>query len=87
MLFDFAVNAGPGRSAKLLQHVLGMPEDGLIGPVTLQNIEIADKLDLISRFSSAKINHYEELPTFPIFGKGWLARVEKVKSRACAMLG
>lgn len=87
LVFDFAVNAGVGRSTKLLQRILGVPEDGSIGPVTLQNIDIADKLDLISRFSQAKVHYYEELPTFHEFGKGWLSRVETVKSRACAMLG
>ena len=87
LIFDFAVNAGVGRAIKTLQDVLGITKDGSIGPVTLQNVDISDKIDLISRYSSAKIRHYESLPTFPEFGKGWLSRVELVKSRACSMLG
>jgi len=87
LIFDFAVNTGVGRAVKMLQNVLGLTEDGSIGPITLQNVDISDKIDLISRYSSAKIKHYEDLPTFPEFGKGWLSRVELVKSRACSMLG
>ena len=87
LIFDFAVNAGVGTAVKLLQNVLGITRDGSVGPVTLQNVAISDKIDLISRCSSAKISHYEDLPAFPEFGKGWLSRVELVKSRACSMLG
>ncbi|TIU89696.1 MAG: hypothetical protein E5W03_03195, partial [Mesorhizobium sp.] len=34
-VFDFAVNSGPGRAAKYLQAVLGVVQDGRIGPATL----------------------------------------------------
>jgi lysozyme family protein len=70
LVFDFAVNAGPGRSVKLVQRVLGIPEDGIIGPQTIQSIKTADKNDLVSRFSDVKTKYYESLPTFATFGKG-----------------
>jgi len=35
LVFDFAVNAGPGRSAKILQSAVGVTPDGGIGPITL----------------------------------------------------
>src|SRR5690606_33792979 len=34
-VFDFAVNSGPSRAAKYLQAVLGVAQDGKIGPQTL----------------------------------------------------
>jgi lysozyme family protein len=35
-VFDLAVNSGPPRASTLLQRVLGVAEDGLIGPITLE---------------------------------------------------
>jgi len=87
LVFDFAVNAGPGRSIKTLQKTLSVPEDGVIGPVTLQNIDITDKTELITRFSDEKKQFYESLPTFATFGKGWLKRVDEARVNASNMLG
>jgi len=87
LVFDFAVNSGPGRSIKMLQRALGLPEDGAVGPVTLQNVDVMDKTELISRFSDAKKHFYESLPTFATFGKGWLKRVDEARVNASEMLG
>jgi len=87
LVFDFAVNAGPGRSIKTLQSVLGVPKDGSIGPVTLQNVDIANKNDLIAQFSEAKKEFYESLPTFPTFGKGWINRINIARGNASSMIG
>ena len=35
-IFDFGVNAGPGRAAKYLQTMIGTVADGGIGPNTLK---------------------------------------------------
>ena len=87
LVFDFAVNSGPGRAIKTLQKAISVPEDGDIGPVTLQNIEIMDKTELINKFSEAKKQFYESLPTFATFGKGWLKRVDEARVNASNMLG
>ena len=87
LTFDFAVNAGPGRSIKTLQKAIGVPADGAIGPVTINTIEIMDKADLIVKFSEAKKQFYESLPTFPTFGKGWLKRIDEARVNASEMLG
>lgn len=86
VVFDFAVNAGPGRAAKTLQGIVGAAEDGAIGPGTLRAIQAfitAHGLaELITRFSDARANYYRSLPTFATFGKGWLARVGRVETYA-----
>ena len=38
-VFDFGVNAGPGRAAKFLQQMIGTTVDGGIGPNTLAKVE------------------------------------------------
>lgn len=39
-VFDFAVNSGPGRAAKMLQGIVNLPEDGVIGVKTLAHFLI-----------------------------------------------
>lgn len=87
LVFDFAVNAGPGRSAKILQTAVGVPADGGIGPVTLAAVKVQDPVELIEKFSQAKEDFYRSLNTFETFGKGWLNRVAAVKIKASSMLG
>jgi lysozyme family protein len=87
LVFDFAVNAGPGRSAKILQTAVGVPADGGIGPITLAAVKAQDPTELIQKFSDAKEDFYRSLNTFETFGKGWLNRVAAVKIKASSMLG
>jgi lysozyme family protein len=87
LVFDFAVNAGPGRSAKILQTAVGVPADGGIGPITLAAVKAQDPVELIEKFSRAKEDFYRSLNTFDTFGKGWLNRVAAVKIKANTMLG
>ena len=87
LVFDFAVNAGPGRSAKILQTAVGVPADGGIGPITLTAVKAQDPVELIQKFSDAKEDFYRSLNTFETFGKGWLNRVAAVKIKANTMLG
>jgi lysozyme family protein len=86
LVFDFAVNAGPGRSAKILQTAIGVPADGSIGPVTLAAVQAQDPVELVEKFSQAKEDFYRSLNTFETFGKGWLNRVAAVKVKAASML-
>jgi lysozyme family protein len=86
LVFDFAVNAGVGRSAKILQTAVGVPADGGIGPITLAAVNAQDPADLIEKFSDAKESFYRSLSTFDTFGKGWLNRVAAVKVKSSSML-
>ena len=86
-LFDAAVNMGPGRAVKLLQEAMQCVPDGMIGPRTMQLLDQKKASDIIDAFSNRKITYYESLKTFPVFGKGWLKRVEDVKLNALKMIG
>jgi lysozyme family protein len=87
LVFDFAVNAGVGRSAKILQTAVGVPADGGIGPITLAAVKAQDPAELVQKFSDAKEAFYRSLNTFDTFGKGWLNRVAAVKIKANTLLG
>jgi lysozyme family protein len=85
VVFSMGVNAGPGRSIKLLQSSIGCVPDGVIGPATRGLISDSNSATLIGKFSETRREYYRSLKTFPIFGKGWLARVDKEESEALNM--
>jgi lysozyme family protein len=88
LVFDFAVNAGVGRSAKTLQSAVGATVDGSIGPLTLAAVNAYNNPEtVINLFSIAKEEFYRGLRNFPIYGEGWLNRVAAVKIKATSMLG
>jgi lysozyme family protein len=87
LVFDFAVNAGVGRSIKTLQSAVGVTPDGGFGPLTMAAVQAIEPQELIERFSQAKEDFYRSLNTFNVFGKGWLHRVADVKLKANSMIG
>lgn len=86
LAFDFAVNAGTKRSILLLQQSLGVTADGVIGPVTLAVINKTPINELINNFSEQKEKYYRGLKLFPVFGNGWMNRLNRVKTAAKAMV-
>ena len=86
IVFSMAVNAGTGRSVKLLQQSLGCVPDGVIGPATRSLISASNTATLISKFSECRREYYRSLKTFPIFGAGWLKRVDREEQEAMDMI-
>lgn len=86
LVFSMAVNSGSGRAVKLLQRCLGLVEDGIIGARTMAKIQECRVADLIDRYSATRKEFYEGLKLFPVFGKGWLNRVEKERLEALELI-
>jgi len=84
-VFDFAVNSGPGQAAKILQRVLGVKDDGFIGPQTLTKVVSMDSSKLIADYNAARLAFLQALPTWADFGNGWGTRVATVKTEATKM--
>jgi len=85
-VFDFGVNAGPGRAAKYLQTMIGTVADGGIGPNTLRAlsgyVEEHGIEKTIDNYQEARQKYYEQLSTFDTFGKGWTRRVNETTELA-----
>ena len=85
-IFDFAVNAGPGRAAKFIQRLVNTTVDGGIGPNTLKcindHVEQYGVSTTIDQYQSARHNYYQGLSTFETFGRGWTRRVDEVTEKA-----
>jgi len=84
VVFSMGVNAGPGRSIKLLQSAIGCLSDGVLGPKTRGVIRDSNTATLIAKFSEARREYYRSLNK-PAFQKGWLARTDKEELEALAM--
>ncbi len=88
MVFDFAVNAGPGRAIRTLQKLLNVKPDGVIGPITLGYVHNThNPVFLISHYKIERMDFYYSLATYSTFGKGWAKRVEEVTKEALHLLG
>ncbi len=90
LVYDFAVNAGPGQSAKLLQRAVGVTDDGAIGNGTLGAVRAKEPAEVIAGFTQQKEAFYKALverrPEQVKFIKGWLNRVAHSKEVAENML-
>lgn len=90
-VFDFAINSGPGRAAEYLQRAVGAVPDKRVGPATIAAVEklpamrvieklMADREAFMRRAKDKKGNLL-----WPTFGRGWTARLKRVREEALAM--
>jgi lysozyme family protein len=86
VVYDFGINAGPGRSCSILEAVLGTIQDGKVGPNDVIALAEHTPADLIAALTLKHEAYYASLPTFPTYGKGWDGRAERCRTTALAML-
>jgi lysozyme family protein len=84
-VFDFGVNSGPAESVKTLQGLVGVTQDGSVGPITLAAVGQFNVGDLIGRFAQARLAFYQSL-NMPEFEQGWATRVAQIQTAATKML-
>lgn len=80
--FDFAVNSGPSRSAKFLQQLVGVEQDGEIGPITLAAVGKRDPGKLAAALCDKRLEWMQGLSKWRRYGKGWERRVREVKAHS-----
>ncbi len=85
-MFDYGVNSGIGRSQKVLQRILKVHVDGIIGAKTLAALNAQDPQYIILALCKERMGFLRALRTWPVFGKGWGRRVNNVQDRALKML-
>ena len=84
-VFDFAVNSGPRRATKFLQRVVGVADDGRIGPVTLAAVRAMTPVAIIDRLCDERMAYLEGHDDWPAFKNGWTKRVDRVRDGALDM--
>ena len=80
-VFDFAVNSGVSKAAKTLQSVVGVTQDGVIGPATIQ----AAKNYVAMAVTNKRLSFMQSLSIWSTFGRGWSARITDVKNQILAL--
>lgn len=82
-VFDFAVNAGTGRSVRFLQKSLWLVEDGTVGPMTISAAASADWELTCWTHLTLRREYYRQLVTLnpkkKVFLPGWLNRVDDLR--------
>lgn len=86
-VFDFAVNSGPLRAVQYLQRIVGVPDDGRIGPRTLAAVRAMPARQIVERLCDDRLAFLRRLRTWKAFGKGWGARVAGVRALGLQMAG
>jgi len=85
VVFDAAINSGPGRATKWLQACVGVEPDGGIGPKTLAAVRAMDAKQLIDDYSKRRLSFLSDLTTWETFGRGWARRVNEVNAVGLGM--
>jgi lysozyme family protein len=82
-VFDYGVNSGIGRSGKVLRRVLGLPDhDWHTSDAVLAAVRLRDPGKVIDAICDERLRFLKSLKTWPVFGKGWSARVAEVRAFA-----
>lgn len=84
-VLDAAVNSGPSKAVRLLQAVVGVEQDGIIGLHTMAALQGRDAVEMINAYSQARLSFLRQLDTWRDFGRGWASRVARVESDAIEM--
>lgn len=80
-VFDYAVNSGVSRAAKTLQSVVGVTQDGQIGPQTIK----ATQAYVAMAVTNKRLAFMQSLSIWSTFGKGWSARIADVKNQILSL--
>lgn len=86
-VFDYGVNSGISRSAKVLQSFVHVHIDGGIGPVTIEATNKVNSVQLINSINAQRLAFLQGLGTWPRFGRGWARRVSEVRATSLQMAG
>ena len=81
-LFCFAVNVGVKSAVRVLQNMLGLTSDGVMGANTLKALNAYDTVAFDSDFDRAEIAYYRNLirktPRLGVYERGWEKRARSV---------
>lgn len=84
-VFDYGVNSGTGRAAKVMQRLLGIGSGTTMTDAVIAGAFKAGPSILIGRLCDERLAFLKSLRTWPVFGTGWSRRVAEVRRDALAM--
>lgn len=81
-MFDYGVNSGTSRAAKVLRRLLGLPDSGGMSDAVIDAVKQDAPGNLIARLCDERLAFLKSLRTWPVFGAGWGRRVAEVRRAA-----
>jgi len=87
VMFDYAVNSGPGRAIMSAQHAMGMPVNGRMTSGLVVALQTADPTETVNKIMAERLAFLQRLTTWRYFGVGWGRRCAGVKAAALAAAG
>lgn len=86
LFFNASVNSGRQQAVRELQRALNVKADGMMGMETMGAVNMPqDYQALVHSMSEQRRAFYKRLAQFPRYGKGWLARTDRVEADARKM--
>ncbi|HCO56208.1 MAG TPA: hypothetical protein DIT93_14490, partial [Pelagibacterium sp.] len=79
---DYGVNSGPDRAVRVLQALVGVVQDGFVGPLTLAAVGKRDTRALIEALCDQRMGFLQRLANWASFGRGWTSRVSDIRATA-----
>lgn len=78
-LVDYGVHSGPTLATMKLQHILGVEEDGVLGPITLGAVENVEPIWLNNRLMVERLKMVGRIvardKSQAVWASGWLNRI------------
>jgi lysozyme family protein len=84
-VYDFGVNSGTSRAARYLQSVVGVPQDGQIGPQTIAACNRYSAQEVVKKLVAKRRGFLMGLKIWKTFGVGWNRRLVSVQTTSLAM--
>jgi lysozyme family protein len=85
IVFDIAVNSGPGNARKLMARALGQPGDAYIGLLASHATNTGDRIALCKKACATRGAFYRSLRQFGTFGRGWMRRNARIEAISVKM--
>lgn len=85
-VFDYGVNSGPVRAARVLRRLLGVADaTALVPDAAVAQARRREPAMLVNAICAERLAFLRQLRTWPVFGRGWKRRVAEVRRTALAM--
>jgi len=82
LVFDCAVHHGVRVAIKLLQRALRVADDGLIGPVTLGQLQASDTSETANLLMAERVLYLITCSAWQTYKRGWLKRCFEIARSA-----
>lgn len=84
-VFDFGYNAGIHEGIIVLQRTLDLPEDGVVGPITLGSLSARDPKWVARIYYVERMVAYRKMKGWAHDGNGWSARALATRDKALSL--